>query len=63
MTDQPPFINVAIAVRLRCIPRASPAGPEVERALGRDRPGRDSGAAPIDIDLIAYDDLVLQSPA
>jgi 2-amino-4-hydroxy-6-hydroxymethyldihydropteridine diphosphokinase len=62
--DQPPFINLAIAVETTLSPRALlDRALEVERALGRDR-ARETrwGPRTIDIDLIAYDDLVLNEP-
>lgn len=64
VTDQPAFINAVIAV-------ATPASPHAlltrmqacERALGRDRT-RESrwGPRPIDLDLLAYDDVTLHDP-
>jgi 2-amino-4-hydroxy-6-hydroxymethyldihydropteridine diphosphokinase len=61
VTDQPPFINTVIAVSTSLAPHDLLArGLEVERALGRDRSGqRRWGPRVIDIDLLAYDDLVL----
>jgi 2-amino-4-hydroxy-6-hydroxymethyldihydropteridine diphosphokinase len=62
--DQPPFINLAILVETVLTPRALlERALEVERALGRDR-ARETrwGPRTIDIDLIAYDDLVLDEP-
>jgi 2-amino-4-hydroxy-6-hydroxymethyldihydropteridine diphosphokinase len=61
VTDQPPFINAAIAVATSLTPHdllARILG--VERVLGRDR-GRERRWGPrrIDIDLLAYNDLVL----
>ena len=64
VTDQPPFINLAILVETTLAPRALlQRALEVERALGRDR-AREARWGPrrIDIDLIAYDDLVLDEP-
>jgi 2-amino-4-hydroxy-6-hydroxymethyldihydropteridine diphosphokinase len=64
VTDQPPFINLAIAVETTLSPRALlERALEVERALGRDR-ARETrwGPRTIDIDLIAYDDLVCDEP-
>ncbi len=64
VTDQPPFINLAIQVETTLPPRALlERALEVERALGRDR-ARETrwGPRTIDIDLIAYDDLVLDEP-
>jgi len=62
VADQPPFINAAIAVTTSLVPHALLARAiAVERALGRDRRReRRWGPRPIDIDLLAYDDLVLQ---
>jgi 2-amino-4-hydroxy-6-hydroxymethyldihydropteridine diphosphokinase len=64
VTDQPPFINLAIRIETALTPRALlERALEVERALGRDR-ARETrwGPRTIDIDLIAYDDLVLDEP-
>jgi 2-amino-4-hydroxy-6-hydroxymethyldihydropteridine diphosphokinase len=61
VTDQPPFINLAIQVETALPPRALlERALEVERALGRDR-ARETrwGPRTIDIDLIAYDDLAI----
>jgi 2-amino-4-hydroxy-6-hydroxymethyldihydropteridine diphosphokinase len=62
--DQPPFINLAIAVETRLKPHALLARAQaVEHALGRDRASeRRWGPRPIDIDLIAYDDVALETP-
>jgi len=61
VTDQPPFVNAVIAVVTSLAPHDLFARAlEIERALGRDR--RDErrwGPRTIDIDLLAYDDLVL----
>ena len=64
VTDQPPFINCAIAVATALAPRALlERALEVERALGRDRAQEQRwGPRRIDIDLIAYDDLALDEP-
>ena len=61
VTDQPPFINLAIQVETALPPRALLARAlEVERALGRDRTRETRwGPRTIDIDLIAYDDLAI----
>ncbi|MGZ5999668.1 MAG: 2-amino-4-hydroxy-6-hydroxymethyldihydropteridine diphosphokinase [Rhizomicrobium sp.] len=64
VTDQPPFINLAIAVETTLPPSALlKRALEIERALGRDR-ARETrwGPRTIDIDLIAYDDLVCDEP-
>jgi 2-amino-4-hydroxy-6-hydroxymethyldihydropteridine diphosphokinase len=62
--DQPPFVNLCIAVETGLTPRALLARAQaVERALGRERSKeRRWGPRPVDIDLVAYDDLVLQEP-
>jgi 2-amino-4-hydroxy-6-hydroxymethyldihydropteridine diphosphokinase len=64
VTDQPPFVNLAIAVDTTLSPRALlTRALDVERALGRDRStGRRWGPRPVDIDVLAYDDLVLDEP-
>jgi len=61
VTDQPPFVNAAIAVTTSLPPHDLLArAKECERALGRDRTReRRWGPRSIDIDLLAYDDLVL----
>jgi len=62
--DQPPFVNLCVAVETSLTPRALLARAQaVERALGRERSKeRRWGPRPVDIDLIAYDDLVSQEP-
>lgn len=62
--DQPPFVNLCIAVATALSARALFARTqEVERALGRDRSQQQRwGPRPIDIDLLAYDDLTLADP-
>jgi 2-amino-4-hydroxy-6-hydroxymethyldihydropteridine diphosphokinase len=62
--DQPAFINVCIAVETSLTPHRILARTQaVENALGRDR-GKERrwGPRPIDVDLLAYDDLKLQTP-
>ncbi len=61
LTDQPAFVNAVIAVTTSLSPRELLERAEVcERALGRDRAReRRWGPRPIDIDLLAYDDLEL----
>jgi 2-amino-4-hydroxy-6-hydroxymethyldihydropteridine diphosphokinase len=64
VTDQPPFINCAIAVETALSPQALLARAlEVERALGRDRAHEQRwGPRRIDIDLLAYDDAAFDAP-
>jgi len=64
VTDQPPFVNAAIIVATSLEPRTLVARAlAVERALGRDRTSeRRWGPRPIDIDILAYDDVVLREP-
>jgi 2-amino-4-hydroxy-6-hydroxymethyldihydropteridine diphosphokinase len=61
VTDQAPFVNAAIAVATQLAPRDLLAHTQhCERALGRDRAReRRWGPRTIDIDILAYDDLVL----
>ncbi|HEY7298886.1 MAG TPA: 2-amino-4-hydroxy-6-hydroxymethyldihydropteridine diphosphokinase [Xanthobacteraceae bacterium] len=62
--DQPPFVNSCLLVETTLLPPALLARAQaVERALGRQREGeRRWGPRPIDIDILAYDDVVLQTP-
>jgi 2-amino-4-hydroxy-6-hydroxymethyldihydropteridine diphosphokinase len=62
--NQPPFVNLAIAVATELAPHALFArAQDVERRLGRDRiAGRRWGPRTIDLDLIAYDDIALDTP-
>ena len=62
--DQYPFVNLCIAVETNLTPhellRRAQA---VERSLGRERASeRRWGPRPIDIDLLAYDDLSMSTP-
>ncbi len=61
VTDQPPFINAVIAVTTSLSPHDLLArAKECERAFGRDRAHEVRwGPRSLDIDLLAYDDLVL----
>jgi len=60
--DQPAFINAVIIVTTSLAPRVLLArAQEVERALGRDRANEQRwGPRPIDIDIVAYDDLIMR---
>jgi len=61
VTDQPPFVNLCVEVATELVPRDLLARAlTVERALGRDRSKEQRwGPRPVDIDLLAYDDLTL----
>jgi 2-amino-4-hydroxy-6-hydroxymethyldihydropteridine diphosphokinase len=62
--NQPPFINLCIAVETNLTPQELLArGQAIEQALGRVRANECRwGPRPIDIDLLAYDDLTLRTP-
>ena len=64
VTDQPAFINAVIAVSTALSPHALLARMQAcEAALGRDRAhARHWGPRPIDLDLVAYDDVTLRDP-
>jgi 2-amino-4-hydroxy-6-hydroxymethyldihydropteridine diphosphokinase len=64
VTDQPPFVNAVIAVTTTLSPHELlHRALKCERALGRDRTGeRRWGPRPIDIDILAYDDVELHDP-
>jgi 2-amino-4-hydroxy-6-hydroxymethyldihydropteridine diphosphokinase len=61
VTDQPPFINACIAIETQLSPHELLArAHEVERAFGRNRAQElHWGPRPLDIDILAYDDLIL----
>jgi 2-amino-4-hydroxy-6-hydroxymethyldihydropteridine diphosphokinase len=62
--DQPPFINLCVVAATALAPHDLLARAQaVELALGRDRAKeRRWGPRPVDIDLLAYDDLTLREP-
>ncbi len=64
LRNQPPFINLCIEVETSLTPAGLLAQAQaIEHALGRERAKeRRWGPRPIDIDLLAYDDLTLQTP-
>ncbi len=64
VADQPPFINAVIAVATSLPPRDLLARAlTIERALGRDRKAeRRWGPRMLDLDILAYGDLVLEEP-
>src|SRR3981081_2020045 len=61
VADQPPFVNLCIAVETALTPQALLRRVQaVEHALGRARvQERRWGPRPIDIDILAYDDVTL----
>lgn len=61
VTDQPAFVNLCLKVETALAPRDLLARAlAVEASLGRDRAtGRRWGPRPVDIDILAYGDLVL----
>ena len=65
VTDQPPFINAVIAVTTTLTPHALLARmQECERVFGRDRSREQHwGPRSLDLDLLAYDDIVLGDAA
>ena len=62
--DQPAFVNICVAVETVLTPQALLGRVQaVEHALGRSRDReRRWGPRPIDIDILAYDDVVLDGP-
>jgi len=64
VTDQPAFVNCAIAVETALTaPALLVRAQEIELAFGRNRGGEHRwGPRRLDIDLIAYDDLALDTP-
>lgn len=64
VTDQPPFVNLCLRVATELAPRdLLKRALAVEASLGRDRSvGTRWGPRPVDIDILAYDDLALDTP-
>ena len=61
--DQPRFLNLCCALETHLVPPDLHAELKaLERALGRQPGGERWGPRPIDIDLLTYDDLVLDTP-
>jgi len=62
--DQPPFLNLCLAVATVLPPRALLGRAQrVEQAFGRDRTKEQRwGPRPLDIDILAYDDVALDEP-
>ena len=63
-TSQPAFINAAVALHTRLAPLELMSGLlDLERVFGRDRKiTQPKGPRTLDLDLLIYDDLVLDSP-
>lgn len=63
-TDQPAFVNGCIAIETGLTPRGLlDRAHEVERGFGRDRHHEQRwGPRTLDIDLLTYDDLVVDEP-
>jgi 2-amino-4-hydroxy-6-hydroxymethyldihydropteridine diphosphokinase len=61
VADQPPFVNLGVAVETELTPQALLRRVQtVEQALGRRRDQEQRwGPRPIDIDILAYDDVTL----
>jgi len=60
--DQPPFLNAAVLAETDLLPAPLLAALKgIEHALGR-RPGRRWGPRPIDLDILFYGDLRLETP-
>ena len=61
VTEQPPFVNLCIAIETELEPAALLARAQaIEQALGRRRTAEPRwGPRPIDIDILAYDDLTM----
>jgi len=64
VTEQPPFVNLCIAIETELEPAALLARAQaIEQALGRRRTAEPRwGPRPIDIDILAYDDLTVDAP-
>jgi 2-amino-4-hydroxy-6-hydroxymethyldihydropteridine diphosphokinase len=62
--DQAPFINLCLMVATELTPQALlERGLEIERELGRNRRQEQRwGPRPVDIDLLAYDDVTVDAP-
>ena len=63
-TDQAPFVNACIMIETDLAPLALLAAlQKIEQAFGRDRSEeRRWGPRPLDLDLIAYDDIKMERP-
>ena len=62
--DQAPFINLCLMVATELTPQALlERGLQIERALGRNRRQEQRwGPRPVDIDLLAYDEVTVDAP-
>ena len=63
LEDQPPFVNSCLLAETALAPHGLLARAQaVERAFGRNRAAeRRYGPRPIDIDILAYDDVILEA--
>ena len=64
VADQPAFVNLCLVIATELAPRALlDRALSVERAFGRNRANEQHwGPRSVDIDLLAYDDIVLAEP-
>jgi 2-amino-4-hydroxy-6-hydroxymethyldihydropteridine diphosphokinase len=64
VTDQPPFVNLALAVATTLGPRALlDRALRIETMLGRDRAREKRwGPRTLDVDILAYDDIEIDEP-
>jgi 2-amino-4-hydroxy-6-hydroxymethyldihydropteridine diphosphokinase len=64
LADQPAFINACLRIATLLAPRALlKRAQSIEQRLGRDRLSEQRwGPRPVDIDLLAYDDVTLEEP-
>jgi 2-amino-4-hydroxy-6-hydroxymethyldihydropteridine diphosphokinase len=64
VTEQAPFVNACIEVETRLSPRGLlDRAQDVERSFGRDRRNETRwGPRTLDIDILAFDDVVLDDP-
>jgi 2-amino-4-hydroxy-6-hydroxymethyldihydropteridine diphosphokinase len=65
IADQPPFVNLCIAVATNLPPRALlERALAIEQAAGRDRASEQTwGPRPLDIDVLAYDNVAMNEPS
>lgn len=62
-TDQPPFLNMAVAIRTPLAPaELLVALNRIEADAGRVRDGTRNGPRPLDIDILTHDEAVIREP-